>query len=619
MPADPWDWTNATEDETTSTTAMRSIARLLPFLRPYPLPIVLSLASLAILVVFDLAIPRLVQHLIDDGVRLNDADVVLHTALGMLAISASSALIALVNNSASIRVGEGVARDLRAALFAKIQTYSFADLDRQKTGPLLVRLTSDVAALKSLVQISLRIGTRAPLMMIGSLALMIHTSATIALTLVPVLVVTAVLLWFFVTRMEPLFRVVQQKLDGMNAILQENVAGVRVVKSLVRADYEGARFADANESMTKQSVLAMRWMSSMSPALVMCINAGVVVVLWFGGNESIEGRLSLGQIVAFTNYLFTTMTPLVMMTMLANTWASGLASARRVDEIFATVPDVRDAPNATALARDVDARIELHDVDFHYGGERAEAVLRDIELVVEPGTTVAVLGATGAGKTSLIDLVPRFYDPTKGVVMFGGVDVKAVTGHSLLARISLVPQESVLFSGTIRDNIRYGRPDAKDDDVIAAAKLAQADDFIRAMPNGYDSAVAQRGANLSGGQKQRLAIARALLVDPDVLILDDSTASVDVETESRIQDALASQHRRRTTIVVAQRISTVLNADKIVVLDKGRIVAAGTHRALLEQSAVYREIYESQLGPIDPAPALVASAPGRGDVDGGAA
>jgi len=347
---------------------LRSLAALLGFVRPFRGLVVLSLVSLVLLVAFDLAIPRLIQHIIDDGIRLGDSTVVVQTALAMLLVSGLSALIAIANNSFSVRVGEGVARDLRRALFEKIQTWSLGNLDRHKTGHLMVRLTSDVSAIKMLTQISLRIGTRAPLMMVGSLVLMIRTSPGLALALLPLLVVTAGLIGLFITRTEPLFRTVQTKLDGLNTVLQENIAGARVVKSLVRGDHEDARFAVANDDMTERSIRAMQVMSTMMPALTLCINVGIVVVIWSGGADAIRGHLSVGQVVAFTNYLMTTMGPLVMMTMLSNVWAAGLASARRVDEVFATTADIQDAPGATTLSATAEPLVSFEAVDFSYGG-----------------------------------------------------------------------------------------------------------------------------------------------------------------------------------------------------------------------------------------------------------
>jgi ATP-binding cassette subfamily B multidrug efflux pump len=322
----------------------------------------------------------------------------------------------------------------------------------------------------------------------------------------------------------------------------------------------------------------------------------MVIVIWAGGLQSIRGSLTIGQIVAFTNYLLTTMTPLTMMTMLSNTWANGIASAGRVDEIFDTIPEVQDALEAVRLPERTAGRVIFENVSFHYNGNGDEPALEEVNLTAEPGETVAILGATGSGKTTLVNLIPRFYDVSSGRVLIDGIDVRTIDQASLLAHIATVPQETILFSGTVRDNIRYGRPEASDEEVEAAARAAQADDFIAGMSQKYESHVEARGTNFSGGQKQRLAIARALLVRPSILILDDSTSSVDVETETRIQDELDKQQFRHTSFVVAQRISTVLKADKIVVLDRGRIVAEGTHKELMQSSPIYREIFDSQLG-----------------------
>ncbi len=570
--------------------------KLLPFVKPYWKRAVAALVLLTTLVFLDLSIPRLIQRIIDQGIEQHNQPVVIQTALLMLSISVVSTLIAIANNNLSVQVGENVARDLREALFLKIQTYSFGNLDRMQTGQLMVRLTSDTSAVQRLVQISLRIGTRAPLLMIGSLILMINTSPSLALTMLPLLLITSAIIVFFIVKMEPLFRSVQQKLDRLNTVLQENIAGARLVKAFVRADFEGERFEAANEAFTDHSVKVMQFMASMSPALTVFVNIGMVVVIWAGGQQAIQGELSIGQIVAFTNYLLTTMSPLIMMTLLSNVWAGGLASAKRINEVLDTVPEVQDDPDALILPDSTPGRIAFENVSFHYNGSSDEVVLDGVNLIAEPGQTVAILGATGAGKSTLVNLVPRFYDVAAGRILIDGIDIRRAQQDSLLAHIAIVPQETILFSGTVRDNIRYGCPTASDDEVIAAAKAAQAHDFILALPRGYDTHVEERGTNLSGGQKQRIAIARALLTRPRILILDDSTSSVDVETETKIQDALDAQLYRHTSLVVAQRISTVLKADKIVVIDKGRIAAEGTHRELMRSSPIYQEIYDSQLG-----------------------
>ena len=585
---------------------MNHVFKLLIFVKPYWRRATVAVILLTLMVFLDLAIPRLIQRIMDQGIAAQNQQVVIQTGLLMLGISVLTMIIAIGNNNTSVQVGECVGRDLRDALFLKIQALSYGDLDRMRTGQLMVRLSSDTGAFQRLIQISLRIGTRAPMLMIGSLILMFTTSRSLALTMVPLLLVTTVILVFFIRKTEPLYQVVQQKLDRLNTVLQENTAGARLVKAFVRNDFEGARFERASESFTDQSIRVMQFMTTMSPALTACINVGMVVVIWVGGLDTIRGNMSVGQIVAFTNYLITTMIPLTMMSWLSTMWASGMASAKRINEVLDTVPEIQESATASTIPSNATGRVVFENVSFHYIGNGNEPVLQEINLVAEPGQTVAILGATGAGKSTLVNLVPRFYDVTSGRILIDGLDIRDVTQDSLLAQIAIVPQETILFSGTVRDNIRYGAPDADTDAVVAAAQAAQAHSFILELPNSYDTHIEERGVNLSGGQKQRIAIARALLTKPRILILDDSTSAVDVETETKIQEALDDQIGEHTTLVVAQRISTVLKADKIVILDKGRIAAEGTHQALMQSSPIYQEIYASQLGNGEKATAQLA-------------
>ena len=575
---------------------MKDVRKILRFLRPYSVPAVVATVLNLLTVVMDLSIPRLIEHIIDYGVKQKNLPVVIQTAAIMLVISLVSAVVAILNSNTSIRVGESIARDIRDAIFVKVQQFSYGNLDEFSTGKLMVRLTSDTSAVQRFIQVSLRIGTRGPLMMIGSVILMFVTSKSLAMTMLPLLLISLAVIVFFSISMEPSFRSVQQRLDRLNTVLQENISGARLVKSFVRADYEADRFAVSNEDLTHSTIKVMQFMAAMSPVLTFFINIGMVLVIWVGGIQSIQGNLSLGQIVAFTNYLLTTMNPMIMLTQLSNTWANGIASTKRVNEILDAELDVQPGAAPKPLASLNQNRVIFQNVDFHYNGNKNLPILEHICLSAEPGQTVAILGATGSGKSTLINLIPRFYDTSEGEVMIDGIDVRDLDENSLLEHISIVPQETILFTGTIRDNICYGRPEATDEEVVEAARAAQAHDFILSFPEQYETYVEERGSNLSGGQKQRIAIARALVTRPNILILDDSTSAVDVETETKIQSELKKIMAGKTCFVVAQRISTVLNADKIIVLDGGRIAAEGTHKELLANSAIYREIYDSQLG-----------------------
>jgi ATP-binding cassette subfamily B protein len=436
---------------------------------------------------------------------------------------------------------------------------------------------------------------RAPLTLLGSLIMAVITSPSLALMLVVLGPVVLALLTYVIRRAYPLFSGVQTKLDDLNTVMQENLAGVRVVKAFVRARHEVQRFRDTNESLMERGIRAARTVAVTMPALMLAVNLGVVAAIWYGGLQLTYGEMKIGALVAFINYLMRTLMSLMFVSMLVMRLARAQASADRVQEVLDSEPEIQNRPGALPEFAPR-GRVAFEDVTFSYDRDGHDPVLKQVSFEAEPGQTVAILGATGSGKSSLIHLIPRFYDVTGGRVTIDGVDVRDVDKAALRRNIGIALQESVLFTGTIRENIRYGRPDATEEEVRAAAAAAQAHEFILGFPDGYDTELGQRGVNLSGGQKQRLAIARALLTHPVVLILDDSTSSVDVETEAQIQEALQEFRSDRTTFVIAQRISTVLNADMILVLDDGKVVARGVHRDLLDSSPIYREIYESQLG-----------------------
>lgn len=573
---------------------MKSLLRLYKYMKPYRLQAAAAILLLTAVVAADLSIPRLIQRIVDDGITAGSMDIVLRTGLLMVGITIVSAMLSIGNSILAVRVGEGLARDLRDASFKNILGFSFENLDELQTGQLIVRLSSDITRTQQVFQMFLRVGTRAPLLGIGSIIMMYRTSPRLTLIILPIAVVIGVLIAAFAGKLQKMFLAVQKKLDALNTVLQENLAGTRVVKAFVRRDFENERFHEANMNLMNQTIEASRLVAILMPAVFMILNLGIVGVIWFGGNLTIEGSLTVGQLMAFINYLLTTMMPLLLLVMIIGAVAASSASAKRILEVLQTESAVKDLPGAITL-EDAQGRIRFENVRFNYNGEQCEDVLQDITFSVEPGETVAVLGATGSGKTTLVNLIPRFYEAA-GTVQIDGRDVSEYTQSSLQSHIGVVMQETVLFSGTISENIRYGNPDATEEEVIASAKAAEAHNFIVSLPDGYDTYINQRGTNLSGGQKQRIALARALLIKPSILILDDSTSAVDVDTEARIQDTLDEMLTDTTTIIIAQRISSVLTADKILVLNDGRIHASGTHEELLSSDPIYQEIYQSQLG-----------------------
>ena len=575
---------------------MHNLYRLSSFFKPYWVKGVGSLFLQTAVVIMDLSIPRLIQQIIDQGIHQHNQQVVIHTGLLMFGITVVSVLFAVWAHLLSVNVCESIARDLREALFLKIQSFSFGNIDRLKTGQLMVRLSSDTAAVQRVVLVSLRIGSRSFILMAGSFILMFKTSGSLALTILPLLLLTSILIAFFVVKMEPLWRSVQQQLDRLNTVLQENIAGIRLIKVFVRANFEFNRFNSANQDFTSDSIRVMKFMASIPPVLTLCINAGMVLVIWVGGLDVIHGNMTTGQVVAFTNYLLTTMAPLIFMANFANILAGGIASSKRVVEVLDVIPDIHDQVGSKGISENIKGKIVFENVTFRYKNLSDTHILENISFTAEPGKIFAVLGSTGAGKSTLVNLIPRFYDVSSGRILIDGIDIREVTQDSLLQKISIVPQETILFTGTICDNIRYGLPSAADEKVIQAAKAAQAHDFILNLPLGYDTRVEERGVNLSGGQKQRIAIARALLAAPEIIILDDSTSAVDIDTETRIQEALHNSSKKSTLFVVAQRVSSVLKADNIIVLEKGRIAGQGNHSSLIQTCTVYQEIYASQLG-----------------------
>ena len=574
---------------------MSSLRRSFSYLKPYTKEAIGAVILLGLVVAANLAIPRLVQVIIDEGVVEENMEVILRTGLMMIGASLLSALFMVGNTILAIKASRGFEADLRDAIFEKIQTFSFGNLDEFTTGQLLTRLTSDLNQVRLIITMSIRMFTRMPLTFIGSITLMWVTNPRLSLIMAVLLPVTFTVLYFFVRRAQPLFTKVQEKMDSLNQVLQENLTGIRVVKAFVRQEHENNRFEGANEELYGSSLRIMRLLSFFMPFITLLLNMGTVAVLYYGGLQVFQGTGSVGEIIAFINYLSSAMFSVIMLGSMASQVSAAEASARRIYQVLDEEPKIREKPDVVEK-KDARGRVVFNEVTFSYGEDGGVPVLSGINFTAESGETVAILGATGSGKGTLVHQIPRFYDVTGGSITIDGVDVRDFKLEELRGFVGISLQQAVLFSGTIRDNIKFGRPDATEEEVIMAAKAAQAHDFIMSFPSGYDSIVGQRGVNLSGGQKQRICIAQAILVRPKVLILDDSTSMVDVETEIKIEEALEQLMKESTNFIIAQRISTVLKADKILVLENGKIAAEGDHGQLMETSPIYQDIYDSQLG-----------------------
>src|SRR3954470_7240076 len=567
--------------------------------------LVLSQAALLVMVGFDLLIPQAIRSIVNDGILGNDIYAVLRGAFYMTVFAVASMVFATVNAWYASRVGEEVGHRSRVRLYRKVSELSWGNIDRLETSDLLVRLTTDINQVRTVTTQSMTTLLRAPLMIVGAVLILFALEPRLAWVMVVFLPVVIIVLALYQTRGAPLYQKVLSRFDGLNQILQENMAGVRVVQAFVRRDYENQRFDGDNRQLREAATAAQRAAAMLNPALLLVINLGLAGALWVGGGLVIDKTVELGSVFVLLNYLVAVMIPLVLLSVLLPQIASADSSVGRVLDVLEQVPDIQDSPGAPSLTEaiggPVRGRVAFEGVEFSYldasGRPNVTPVLSGIDLVAEPGQTVAILGATGSGKSTLVNLLGRFYEVTGGRITIDGVDIREVTRTSLLEAVTPVLQQPSLFSGTIEMNLKFG---AGEDavDIRTAARAAEAASFVEDRPDGYAGEVKRRGANFSGGQRQRLSIARALVRTPRILILDDTTGALDVATEGRVQDAIRGLMGDSTVFLVAQRISAVLTADVIVVLDEGRIVAKGRHADLLESSAEYRSIYESQLGPV---------------------
>ena len=573
--------------------ALRALLRTLMFMRHYKAATLASLICLLASSAGNLAVPRITQLVVDSGILEDRLQAILIGSVVIFAVTVLRSLFTYLQGVLAAKVSQGVAYDLRNALYDHIQSLSFSYHDRSQTGQLLTRATSDVDMVRTFISTGVIQIVTTAVLMIGSLYLLFVTNWRLALHVVPVMMAVFALFSFMARKGRPIFRAIQEKIAALNTRLEENLVGVRVVKAYTGAAREQRRFEHSNQELYDQSMLAAAVFSLAIPLVFAMSNFGTLVVTWGGGIQILAQRLTIGELVAFQGYLIVAMFPITMLGMIMMSISQASASAERIFEILDAESDVKEAPGAAELAP-LTRGVRFEGVGFRYFGLGAP-VLQDVTFATRATETIAVVGGTGSGKSTIINLIPRFYDVTEGRITFDGVDIRDVTLESLRRQIGIVLEETTLFGGTIRENVAYGRPEATDEQVAAAAQAAAAHDFIESFPNGYHSEVGERGVTLSGGQKQRIAIARALLIEPRILIFDDSTSNVDYETEVRIRAAIDRLKRNRLSFVIASRMNTVLAADRVVLLHQGRIAGLGTHRELLDNNALYAETFYAQL------------------------
>lgn len=552
-------------------------------------PIIVFLDVLA-----ELSMPLLMGRIVDAGIPNRDLGAIARIGALMVLLALAAIALGVLNMRLTTDISTGFGANLRNRLFEKVQTFSFAGIDRFSPASLITRLTGDVNNLQLTLMMALRILVRAPLMLVIAFGLAFSINARLSLIMAAAIPVMALGVLLIMRYAVPLYMVVQERVDAVNNIVQENLIGVRVVKSYVRADHEIEKFTRVNDNLTEAGIRAATVSVLTMPLLILVLNGATLAIIWFGGRMVSLGGLGAGQLIAYLSYVMQILMSVMMISMIILMTARAEAGGRRVLEVLEAADDLKERPAGTEPGQPA-GKIEFRSVSFKYDiAGSGENVLCDITFTIEPGETVGVIGGTGTGKTTLVHLIPRLYDATEGAVLVDGVDVRDYPLEALRKRVGIVLQANTLFTGTIRENLLWGDPDAGQEEIETACRLAQAHDFIQGLPDGYDTLIEQGGVNLSGGQRQRLSIARAMLKKPAILILDDSTSAVDVATETRIREAFSTHLKSTTVLIIAQRISSVREADKIIVLDDGHISAIGAHAELLERSAIYREINASQ-------------------------
>jgi len=569
--------------------------KLLSYLKPYRLQVALVLVLVFLQSLSELYLPTLMADIVDRGVVTGDSSYIWQIGGIMLLVTLVGGACAVGGSYWSAKSASGMARDLRGEVFGHVERFSLQEFDRIGTASLITRTTNDITQVLSVMTMMMRVIVMAPMMCIGGIVMAASKDAPLSLVIILIVPFLALFIGIVFRKGGPLFRAMQTKLDHLGLVLREQLTGIRVIRSFNRDDYERERFDQANKDLTDTAIRVNRLMAVMMPFMLLVMNGASLAIIWFGGIRIENGQMQVGELIAFTQYAWQIMFALVFASMMLVMIPRAAASWTRIREVLEMTPSLTDHTEADSGKRPAGKpSVEFKGVTFRYPGAEM-AALADISFTAEAGQLTAIIGGTGSGKSTLVNLVPRFYDVSGGQVLVGGVDVREMTQAELRARIGLVPQKALLFTGSVADNIRYGKEDATDAEVRHAASIAQAADFIGELEGGYDAEIAQGGGNLSGGQKQRLSIARALVRKPDVYLFDDSFSALDYKTDAKLRQALKRETGGAAMLVVAQRISTVMDADRIVVLDEGRVAGVGTHRELLQSCEVYREIALSQL------------------------
>lgn len=567
--------------------------KLFRFLKPYPLPIAAVLVLMFFQSLSQLYLPNLMSNIVDTGIVNGDTAYILRQGGLMLLVATGGGLCIVGASFFSARVGSGFGRDVRAGLFKRVESFSLHEFDTFGTASLITRATNDITQVQQVTIMMLRLLVMAPMMMIGGIIMAVQKDTRLSLLIVVVVPILAVLITLIASKAIPLFKSIQGKVDNLNRVLRERLTGVRVIRAFNRIDHETERFEEANLDLTNTGIKAHRIVSIAMPMMMIMMNLTTVAIIWFGGIRIDSGAMQVGDLMAFIQYVMQIMFALIMVTMMFVMIPRASASAVRINEVLQTEPEIIDPENPKKTG-DQRGHLEFRNVTFSYPGAEEPAIC-GISFTAQPGEVTAVIGGTGSGKSTLANLIPRFYDVEDGAILVDGVDVRELTQADLRQRIGYVPQKAVLFSGSISENLRYGKEDADDDEVRQSAETAQAAEFIQEMEEKFDSFIAQDGTNVSGGQKQRLSIARALIRRPEIYIFDDSFSALDFKTDARLREALRRETANSTVIIVAQRVTTVMEADRIIVLDDGEVAGMGKHKELMESSEVYREIVFSQL------------------------